>query len=248
MILFFPNDIELIIHSVLSSSQSDLSGKGGLRVNDVIKSINGCRVREKQDWKRCLVRSIQNPVTGYCLTPQFIEEERFFSLDPDADCCGEDEGNRNLCFESGSRNKYCFPARILLKRFRSATCSDLDLQIQSLGIGGEEGNGMGIVKEGNGIGGERNGIAEEGNGIVIVKEGNGTAASSSCSPDRCFKPYAVNSNLTKLLVMEREDKDDFLFWGFPGELYSQITVTTFKPRSSWIPPSILVHFIDSFLR
>ena len=182
----------------------------------MIKSINGCRVRDKQDWKRCLVRSIQSPPTGYCLTPQFIEEERFFSLDPDADCCGEDERKRNLCFESGSRDKYCFPARILLKRFGSATCGDLGFQIQPLGM--------------------------------RTEQMNETATSSSCSPDRCFKPYAVNSNLTKLLVMEREGEDDFLFWGFPGELYSQITITTFKPRSSWIPPSILVHFIDSFLR
>lgn len=171
-------------------------------------------MRDKQDWKKCLVDSIRNPATGFCLSPQFIEEERFFSLDPDTDCCGEDENKRNLCFESGSKNKFCFPARILLKRFKNATCGNLDFQF------------LGIESE----------------------EINRTATSSSCSPDRCFKPYPVDSNLTKLLVMEREDKDDFLFWGFPGELYSLITVTTFKPRSFWIPPSILLHFIDSFLR
>lgn len=180
-------------------------------MNDVIRSINGCQVRDKQDWKRCLVRSIRNPATGYCLTPQFIEEERFFSLDPDADCCGEDENKRNLCFESGSRNKFCFPGRILLKQFGSATCTDLNLHSLT----------------------EENGV---------------NRTSTFCSPDRCFRPYSPHSNSTKLLVMEREDTDDFLFWGFPGELFSQITVSTFKPRSSWIPPSIILHFIDSFLR
>lgn len=162
----------------------------------MITSINGCQVSDKQDWKRCLVRSITNSPTGFCVSSQFVEEERFFSLDPDTDCCGEDDNKKNLCFESGKRSKYCFPARTLLKQFGATTCN-------------------------------RN--------------------ESNCSPDRCFRAYATN-NFTKLLVMEREGNDEeFLFWGFPGELYSQVTVTTFKPRFSWIP-SILVHLLDSFLR
>lgn len=160
----------------------------------MIKSIDGCKVTDKQDWKRCLIRSVTNSPVGFCVTSQFIEEERFFSLDPDTDCCGDDN-KRNLCFESGTGNKFCFPARTLIKQFGNRNCSKND---------------------------------------------------TACTPDRCFRPYASN-NFTKLLVIERENQDEFLFWGFPGELYSQVTVTKFKPRFSWIP-AILIHLIDSFLR
>ena len=171
-----------------------------MQVNDVIKSINGCQVTDKLDWKRCLARSITNPPTGFCISSQFIEEERFFSLDPDTDCCGEDENKKNLCFESGTKNKYCFPARTLLKQFGSRTCSLLPHQTNE----------------------------------------------TTCAPDRCFRPYA-STNFTKLLVIERENQEAFLFWGFPGELFAQVTVTSFRPRFSWIP-AILIHLIDSFLR
>ncbi|KAI1294908.1 Membrane-bound transcription factor site-2 protease [Halotydeus destructor] len=72
-------------------------------------------------------------------------------------------------------------------------------------------------------------------------------SSSQCPEDsQCLRP-SVDTPSTRLMYVKRSNGDqgdvteDFLFLGFPGELYSGISVSSYLARFRWLPESLVYY-------
>ncbi|XP_074603667.1 membrane-bound transcription factor site-2 protease isoform X2 [Brevipalpus obovatus] len=79
---------------------------------DHIHGINHCPVRDKETWKECFQRFVDNysRFEGYCVPNSFIQSEKIeVTLNQ---CCPEDS-NRHHCFVDAHQNnlKYCLQVR-----------------------------------------------------------------------------------------------------------------------------------------
>lgn len=82
--------------------KSPVLGARGMSPGDVVKEINGCPVRNSDEWYGCLRRTIQQP-PAYCISSDFIlnHDETvplFHTADGLIECC-DPNVKKNVCFE-----------------------------------------------------------------------------------------------------------------------------------------------------
>lgn len=98
---FYNIDQSVIVKSMKSDSPL-AGGEKGLAVNDVIKSINDCDVKNIETWYGCLVNTIKHP-PSYCIPSEYVldhDESVPVSHTNDGviECCDR-TNEKNLCFE-----------------------------------------------------------------------------------------------------------------------------------------------------
>lgn len=82
--------------------KSPVLGARGMSPGDIVKEINGCSVRNMDEWFSCLKRSIQQ-TPAYCISSDFIlnHDETvplFHTADGLIECC-DPNVKKNVCFE-----------------------------------------------------------------------------------------------------------------------------------------------------
>lgn len=70
---------------------------------------------------------------------------------------------------------------------------------------------------------------------------------TDCGDANCVIAFPENNTLTKLIQLKRSNKEDFLFWGTPYELYKAITVIDYRPKIPWLP-SISIYRYELLLK
>eukprot|EP00096_Caligus_rogercresseyi_P011086 TRINITY_DN4261_c0_g2_i1.p1 TRINITY_DN4261_c0_g2~~TRINITY_DN4261_c0_g2_i1.p1 ORF type:complete len:481 (-),score=127.64 TRINITY_DN4261_c0_g2_i1:5-1447(-) len=94
-------------------ADSSLSnGPTPLEVYDVITGINNCPVRDKSDWRACIIKAIVNPAIGYCLDTKDVHLKK----EEGSSCCSETDQRNSLCFSSPDKLTSCLPVRSLLEK------------------------------------------------------------------------------------------------------------------------------------
>ena len=61
----------------------------------------------------------------------------------------------------------------------------------------------------------------------------------------CVKPFTM-SNQTRLVQIKRRNNQDYIYWGFPGDVFSSVTVV--ECSSPWISVLSIVHWSEDLLR
>lgn len=97
---FYSMDTSVIVTSIKRTSP--LFGERGLRVGDVIQSINDCDVKNIDTWYGCLIQTIKHP-PSYCIQSEYVLEHDesvpvSHTNDGVIECCDR-QNVKNLCFE-----------------------------------------------------------------------------------------------------------------------------------------------------
>lgn len=97
---FYSMETSVIVTSMKRTSP--LSGERGLRVGDVIQSINDCDVKNIDTWYGCLIQTIKHP-PSYCIRSEYVLEHDesvpvSHTNDGVIECCDR-QNVKNLCFE-----------------------------------------------------------------------------------------------------------------------------------------------------
>lgn len=177
----------------VSIVSSKLDSEGGLFPGDSIVSLNNCTISDRLTWKDCFIQVISNEVKGYCVSEEFILQEK--NTTP-SDCCADSQvESRNLCFvDEASDEKHCLPVRK----------------------------------------------------VLAVESGFCTTSSNNCQRNSiCVKPLTL-SNVTKLVQMKRRNNQDYIYWGFPGDIFASVTIV--ECTSRWTSVLSIVHFSENLLR
>lgn len=208
--------------------QPEIGGAGGLATGDVIIGIDNCFIESKDNWKTCLIDSITKSSQGYCVSNLFVSQESQLSLVP-GKCCGEDS-KRHLCFKDAGSFHDTADNSVTPGRQR-----DLRDTVERVKL----------FKKRNNV---EDGLCLPVRLLLNTFTGNcNTTKDCMMDEPRCLKPV-IEDKLTRLMQLHREDKEPFLFYGYPGELFATISVIEFKPRlNQWIPVRPLLWY-DSFLR
>lgn len=124
-----------------------MSSENGLKAGDTLLSVNGdCRIRNLDSFNECLKDLLKTKVSGYCLSIDFIEKQKY-NIFNDGKCCTGDERNA-LCFrqlklttdklnkapvkvlQSASRvsfkEKFCLPIRLTINTYKKRCYSTMD--------------------------------------------------------------------------------------------------------------------------
>lgn len=90
-------------------ANSTILGPSGLKVGDVITSLNGCNVRDGRQWQHCLSVVDHSPVQYFCVE---------VSTEPETeDCCKNDTlSASSLCFSNPAQtSQHCLKVRSALE-------------------------------------------------------------------------------------------------------------------------------------
>lgn len=132
---------------LLSPQASPVHHENGLKVGDTLLSVNGdCRIRNLDSFNECLKDLLKTKVSGYCLSIDFIEKQKY-NIFNDGKCCNGEEHNA-MCFkqlklttdklnaspakllQSASRvsfnQKFCLPIRLTINTYKKRCYSTMD--------------------------------------------------------------------------------------------------------------------------
>lgn len=97
---FYSTNQSVIVTGIKRDSL--VAGERGLVINDVITSINDCRVQNLDQWYECLIASIRNQ-PAYCIPSDYVlnHDESvpvYHTSEGVTECCDQ-RNQRNMCFE-----------------------------------------------------------------------------------------------------------------------------------------------------
>lgn len=97
---FYSIDKSVIVKSM--QRDSPISGERGLQIDDVITSINDCRIKNLETWYTCLANTIKYP-PAYCIPSEYVLDHDesvpvHHTADGIVECCDRNN-EKNMCFE-----------------------------------------------------------------------------------------------------------------------------------------------------
>lgn len=81
--------------------------------------------------------------------------------------------------------------------------------------------------------------------VLNLNSGHCSNHKDCSSENICMKPF-TETNSTKLIQMKLRNKKDYIYWGFPGDVFSSVTIV--ECTSSWSTFLSIVHWSENLLR
>jgi len=129
---FFRHGTGVAVASVAAGAA--VEGPTGLKVGDAVVAINDCPVRNKVEWRNCLILSITQPITNVCMKKKLVadlDESVIINVKKTSspatavvECCDTSKASSHLCFvddfsKGGNwKGHACLPVRNVLERSR----------------------------------------------------------------------------------------------------------------------------------
>ncbi|CRL04581.1 CLUMA_CG017650, isoform A [Clunio marinus] len=172
-------------------ANAPLKGENGLYVGDAITHLNGCKVRNENEWIDCLKEAmLHHP--GFCVSEEFVHEneESIHEVEHRKDgtitCCPENTALN--CFENYDEER--LPQYICLNIRKT------------------------------------------------VEHAKSYCQTSSCPESTsCIKPILPNSTTVNHIKRKNRTKD-MIYYGHPYEIFSNIEVSDFVPKTKKFEPWI----------
>lgn len=204
-----------------------------------------CSVRSRNDFKNCLLKLIQSPLNGYCVSQEFVDREQYFSTIP-GQCCG-DNSKSNLCFETigapVDTSKLCLPARLMLSTYPSFCNQTSDCQSPELSINFRRKYRQVSELEEQRI--KQATASEEVHQPQRLRPYRQLLFEQSMPSEAyqlaCIRPLVYASGV-RLIELQRSERFRFLFYGFPSELFQAVSLIDYRPNYYFLPISFLYHY------
>lgn len=207
-----------------------LSGERGLQVNDVVRFVNGCAVRDRDAWYACLWRTIREP-PAYCVDSDYILQHdesvpAAFRVGTGAnhnlvECCNP-SSPMNVCFEHAADDELNnelaeIPQHVCLHARRA-------------------------IEKSRGFCGAHAAEQEARSSNNLVS--GSPLAAAHCVDSFCLRPQLGNGTTILQIVRDRRHASasaaggDMLYIGHPADISRTVRVSEFVPKVRWLRPGL----------